>query len=152
MLTELTEKECEQVLQSQHYGHLGCSDDGEPYVVPVTYLFRNGAVFGQTEEGKKIDIMRKNPRVCMQVEHIRTGFDWESVQCFGRFGEVTDAKEAHAVSLLLAEQFGDITKKERVVPVSPPIKDTNIPDSRKMSGSVVYRITIERMTGRSEKP
>ncbi len=48
---------------------LGLCDGGRPYVVPVSFGFDDGALYFHTApDGRKIDIMRRNPRVCFEVD------------------------------------------------------------------------------------
>src|SRR6185436_1035733 len=100
--------ECEAILDGNIYGHLGCSDGDEPYVVPITYVYHDGFIYGFTHEGQKIEIMRKNPKMCVQVEHVKNQKEWESVMCWGLFEEVTDEKSIQNIKLLLAEQHGKV--------------------------------------------
>lgn len=53
--------------------HLGLFDEGYPYVVPLHfgYEYRNGnLVFyvHSAREGHKLDLIRKNPNVCIELE------------------------------------------------------------------------------------
>ena len=83
MTIDLTPQECESVLAGNVYAHLGCCADNEPYVVPITYVFSGGFLYGFTHEGLKTEIMRKNPKICIQVQHIAGEHEWESVFCWG---------------------------------------------------------------------
>jgi len=52
---------------------LGLVDDGEPYVVPMNFGFEFDGVnltlyFHSAKEGRKIDILRKNPLVCFEMD------------------------------------------------------------------------------------
>lgn len=59
----------EAILQAATVCHLGLSDAAEPYVVPVSFGFRDGALyFHSAPEGRKVEILRRHPRVCFQVE------------------------------------------------------------------------------------
>lgn len=71
MLSYLTETEIEQLLGQQVIGHLGCHYRGTTYVVPVNYVYRKGDIYAQSGPGKKLDMMRRNPKVCFQVVDIR---------------------------------------------------------------------------------
>src|SRR3989338_104966 len=108
MKIDLPQHRCEEILAANHYGHLGCCDDGEPYVLPVTYVYRDGFLYGFSEEGHKVEILRKNPKLCLQVERVESGLEWESVLCWGLFEEVTDAASIQAVKLLFGQQHGEI--------------------------------------------
>lgn len=150
MRISLTFDECEHLLRSEHYGHLGCCKDSEPFVFPVTYAYRNGYLYSHTREGSKIDMLRKNPHVCLQVESVQTGYDWESVMCHGTFEELTDANERHEVELMLADQYAAISLKEGKIPVSP-VTDMHRETVEDLKQSVIYRIDIKSTTGVREK-
>lgn len=93
MPTDLTKEECEQVLVSNVYAHFGCVDGDEAYVVPITYVYRDGYIYSYTHDGRKIEIVRKNPKVCVQVEQVESGSAWRSVMCWGLFEEVADPQK-----------------------------------------------------------
>lgn len=153
MRIDLTFEQCEGVLKKEHYGHLGCCMDGEPYVVPVTYVYEYGYLYSFTHDGQKIDMMRKHPNVCLQVESVRSGYDWESVICWGKFEEITDEKEKHDVQMLLADQYAAVTTgKNEDIPVSPLIQELNKQKKDDVKKSVIYRINIQKTTGKAEKP
>ncbi len=151
MHIDLTPAQCEEILTVNHYGHLGCILDGEPYVIPVTYAFRDGFVYGASQEGTKLEAMRKNPTICIQVENIKSGLEWESVICWGFFEEVTDQKSAQDIKLLLAEEYGQTLLQEGKMPVSPIIEGLHQPQEGKYANSVIYRMKPFRITGKSEK-
>jgi uncharacterized protein len=146
MRIDLTKEQCEQVLLSQRYGHLGCWDGHEPYVIPITYVYEDGSMYGNLREGKKVDIMRAFPRVCVQVEDVKSRADWKSVICWGNFEEITDEKSIQRIKLLLAESHGKEVLKEGKDIVSPTVEQHD----DKSHASVTYRIVPDRMTGKSE--
>jgi nitroimidazol reductase NimA-like FMN-containing flavoprotein (pyridoxamine 5'-phosphate oxidase superfamily) len=147
MQTDLTPAQCEELLAKNHYAHLGCIDDGKPYVVPITYVYKSGYIYGFSLEGHKIDVMRKNPEICVQVEHVDAADSWKSVMCWGKFEEITDAKGMQDAKLLIAGMHGQSMMKNQQPPVTPLIKNLQ----QKIDESVAYRMKPERMTGRAEK-
>jgi nitroimidazol reductase NimA-like FMN-containing flavoprotein (pyridoxamine 5'-phosphate oxidase superfamily) len=45
MIKELDEETARKLLNEQKFGHLGCIlEDGEPYVVAINYLYRDGEI------------------------------------------------------------------------------------------------------------
>ena len=55
--------------------HLGLVDDGKPYIVPLNYGFeeKDGQitlVFHSAQEGRKIDIIKRNPSACFELSRI----------------------------------------------------------------------------------
>lgn len=83
MLAQLTKGQIESVLYSLIVGRLGCHADDTTYVVPITYAYDGNYVYGHTREGLKIDIMRKNPKVCFQVDATEDMGNWRSVIAWG---------------------------------------------------------------------
>ena len=45
MTRTLSEAEAQNLIASGKIGRLGCVDNGEPYVVPVNYLFEDGSIY-----------------------------------------------------------------------------------------------------------
>ena len=78
-IEDLSEGEINEILGRVGYGHLGCCRDDRPYVVPVHYAYDDGIIYIYTTEGKKFEIIRTNPNVCLQVEEISDQKHWTSV-------------------------------------------------------------------------
>jgi nitroimidazol reductase NimA-like FMN-containing flavoprotein (pyridoxamine 5'-phosphate oxidase superfamily) len=76
MLGELSEGQINNVLLSQVIGRLACVDGKFPYIVPVTYTYDGEFIYGQTKEGLKLDILRKNPNVCFEVSIMTDMAHW----------------------------------------------------------------------------
>ena len=65
---DLTREECDAILTAEDTCCLAMCRDGEPYVVPVSYmLWENHLLIHCAVSGKKLDILRKNPQVCFTV-------------------------------------------------------------------------------------
>jgi hypothetical protein len=125
---ELTKDEMELVLKKQLHGRLGLCIEGEPYVVPVSYMYSEGAIYFHTaKRGKKIDFIEKNNRVCFEVDEWQRG--WASVLCYG---EIT-----------LRDDFEAKSKGFKL------LMGVDLPEER-IKGAAVYIgiIDIEEMTGR----
>ena len=96
--------------------------------------------------GRKVEMMRANPKVCVQVDDVRALDDWRSVIVWGEFRELPAGEKPAASRLLIDKLAGHIEKDGR----SP--RDVT-PD--RVSGryqGVVYAIRIETVTGRVETP
>ncbi|MDC1504172.1 pyridoxamine 5'-phosphate oxidase family protein [Winogradskyella sp.] len=83
MLGNLNSRQIEHVLQSLIIGRIGCHADNKTYVVPVTYAYDGTYVYGHTKEGLKIEMMRKNPSVCFEVDVMENMSNWRSVIAWG---------------------------------------------------------------------
>ncbi|MDX1762330.1 MAG: pyridoxamine 5'-phosphate oxidase family protein, partial [Christiangramia sp.] len=93
MLGELKNNQIEYLLYCHVVGRIGCYSDNEVYVVPITYAYEDGYIYGHTREGKKIDMMRKNPNVCFEVDVVDNMSNWRSVISWGKFEELKDPKD-----------------------------------------------------------
>lgn len=64
------------ILQSEMHLHLGMCDGEQPYIVPMDYgyeLTDSGVLtlyLHCADEGKKLDLLRANPRVCFEISHV----------------------------------------------------------------------------------
>ncbi|HSK74327.1 MAG TPA: pyridoxamine 5'-phosphate oxidase family protein [Pyrinomonadaceae bacterium] len=138
MFKELSKKSAEDLLNEQSIGRLGCVlRGGEPYVVPVSYLFEGGSIYIHSLEGQKIEAMRAHPKVCLQVDDIENHFEWQSVIAFGEFEEITDEEKQDEILQELFLRFPDLT----------PVEDVGLGKGKKL---VIFRIKINRITGLAE--
>ncbi len=148
MLGQLNESQIENLLKEQATGRIGCQSQGEIYIVPINYVYRNGYIYGHSAEGKKIRMMRENPNVCFEVDNIQTVFRWQSVIINGTYEEITDIEEKqqamqgiiHRIMPLVNSPSGHpshgITENESDVGTSVEL--------------IVYRIRIDEKSGRFE--
>ena len=98
LIHELTPAECRDVLARTRLGHLACTRDNQPYVVPVffDYDVDGDSLYSFATRGQKVEWMRGNPQVCVAFGEIRNQFQWLTVLVFGRFEELdgTDVSKA----------------------------------------------------------
>ena len=136
---ELSEEACRQILRRSHVARIACSRQGQPYIVPISYDFDGAALYSFSTLGQKVIWMRENPRVCVEVEEIDDRFQWTTVLAFGRYEELRGDESARARERArgLFEQR-DQWWLPATAKVNPP--EHHVP--------VVYRIVIERITGR----
>jgi nitroimidazol reductase NimA-like FMN-containing flavoprotein (pyridoxamine 5'-phosphate oxidase superfamily) len=150
MIRDLEKSEMEALLCSELIGRLGCYANGRLYVVPMGYAYVDGEIIGHSGQGRKVDMMRENPYVCFEVEHVNSLADWRSVILWGVYQELSGAEAGAALNLLVG----------RLSPLDPsfgkPIEDG--PDGastrHRISGPVqgiVFQIAVDAMTGRREK-
>ncbi|MHB1133239.1 MAG: pyridoxamine 5'-phosphate oxidase family protein [Chloroflexota bacterium] len=65
----LGEDKCLEILGKASVGRLGMCVGEEPYVVPLTYVWHEGkVVFHSSPNGRKMETLTANPRVCFQVD------------------------------------------------------------------------------------
>jgi len=57
----------EQIIRSAHICRLAMAHKDQPYVVPLNFGYRDNTVyFHSAAQGRKIDIIRDNPQVCLE--------------------------------------------------------------------------------------
>ena len=140
MIKELDDKKARKLLNERRFGHLGCTlKTGEPYVVPVNYLYLDETIYIHSLPGQKLDALRENPKICLQVEKIEDTLKWQSVIVFGEFQEVKRTNEKIKVMQEFTRKF------ERLTPVEAMIEE-----EWNLGGTVVFRIDIKRITGMAE--
>ncbi|MGA2429813.1 MAG: pyridoxamine 5'-phosphate oxidase family protein [Candidatus Acidiferrum sp.] len=88
---EMNAKECREVLKHASIGRLGCSREDQPYVVPIYFAYEPDHLYGFSTDGQKIEWMRANPKVCVEVDEITNHFQWTSVVLTGRYRELPDS-------------------------------------------------------------
>jgi nitroimidazol reductase NimA-like FMN-containing flavoprotein (pyridoxamine 5'-phosphate oxidase superfamily) len=148
MLGKLTNRQIDHVLQSQYIGRIGCCVDNQAYVVPITYAYDGACIYATSKEGMKIDIMRKNPRVCLEVDIIENMANWRSLIILGKFQELVDERERKKAITILMDKVMPLITSETVKPKN----QTQAPQIvEKEKRPVFYRIVIAQKTGRYEK-
>jgi uncharacterized protein len=148
MLGELNDTQINNLLSSQVIGRLACTDGKIPYVVPVTYIYDGKDIYGQTREGMKLEILRKNPNVCFEVDIMMDMANWQSVIVRGEFEELKGDEAKKARDSLFDRIYPMMTSSTihtHEHEVTGEIDDTN------RVKPVMYRITILEKTGRFEK-
>jgi nitroimidazol reductase NimA-like FMN-containing flavoprotein (pyridoxamine 5'-phosphate oxidase superfamily) len=91
-ISEISEKECLEVLTRAVLGRLGTAKDNQPYIVPVYLAYDSFCLYIFSTFGKKIDWMRANPKVCVQVDEINGQSEWISVIANGIYEELLETQ------------------------------------------------------------
>jgi uncharacterized protein len=148
MSQQLNEQQMNNLLSSQVVGRLACTDSLQPYLVPVTYAFDGNCIYGQTNEGMKLDLLRKNPNVCFEVDIMTNMDNWQSVIVRGKFEELTET-EAEKGRVILKNCVFPMMTSDMIDGEQHEVEAT-LDDSKPMK-HVIYRILIDEKTGRFEK-
>lgn len=147
VIDEMTFEECRDALAQAKVARLVCDMDGQPYAVPVYLAFDGNYLFGFATMGLKIDCMRANPLVCVEIDDIKSQNQWESVVVYGSYEELPDMPEyeaarAHAHALL----------QKRAMWWEPACVSVEHRGYPKPFSAIFYRIHIDRMTGHRASP
>jgi uncharacterized protein len=147
MLGYLLPQQIEEVLASELVGRIGCHADDETYVIPISYGYDGTYVYCHTTEGKKLQMMRKNPKICFQVDNMKDMGNWKSVLLQGQFEEVKEKEQRTAAMQVLVDRHLPIISSSKThLGEHWPFSPDNLNDIN----GVVFRIAIHHKTGRFE--
>ena len=134
----------EDIVRKSLVCRLGLAEEDQPYVVPLSFGFRDNTLyFHSAPEGKKIDMLRRNSKVCFEfdIDHevladeqaCKWGMKYRSVIGFGRATIVEDMAEKIEGLDAIMEHYSDRSF------VYPEAKLENI---------VIIKVDIESMAGK----
>lgn len=148
MFGNLNPEEIEELLNHQFIGRIGCHADDITYVVPVSYAYDGTYIYNRTFEGMKVSMMRKNPKVCFEVDDTKNLANWKSVICWGIFEELSDEEERNeALRKLEKRKLPVITSETMHISSQWPFPSLNIEEAE----GIVFRIRITEKSGRFER-
>ena len=134
----------EAVIEKAQVCRLGLCEGGQPYIVPLCFGYEDrNLYFHCAAEGKKLDILRRNDKVCFEIdvagevveadEACKFGFSYQSVIGLGRGSIVLDAKSKRRALDVIMQHYaeGEFSYSAEAV-----------------DGIVVIRVEIDDMTGK----
>lgn len=148
MLGHLNVDKINSILTSQAVGRLACTDGIQPYIVPVTYTYDGKYIYGQTNEGTKLSMLRKNQNVCFEVDMMTDMRNWQSVIVYGVFEELKNEEAKKARDILFGHVFS--LRTSSTIHSHEHEVTGEVDDSNRVK-YVMYRIKIKKVTGRFEK-
>jgi nitroimidazol reductase NimA-like FMN-containing flavoprotein (pyridoxamine 5'-phosphate oxidase superfamily) len=143
-IEEMTLGECREMLDRARVARLACALNNQPYIVPMRVVFDGASLYGYSTLGQKIEWMRQNPLICLEIDEIGSDTQWESVVVSGSYEE-----------LLRGPRYEDSRREaERLFQRRPMWWE---PASVPLAGDgqrprIVFRIQILGLTGRRAVP
>jgi hypothetical protein len=112
--------EIESILNRAEVCRLGLSDNNTPYIVPLNFGYKDNCIyFHSFPEGKKIDILKKNNKVCFEIDidcklvksenPCDWGMKYRSVIVFGKASFVQDVQEKKQALDTIMSHYSDNT-------------------------------------------
>jgi len=135
----MSPSEMHALLRRESFGHLGCSREGRPYVVPMHYAYDGKELYFFTTEGMKTQFIGVNPQVCLQVEEVSDSSHWRSVMVIGRAEQLTNKDETQRAMKTITERNPSLT---------PAISATQLDSMGREVDIALYRVTPEIIDGR----
>ena len=139
-----SKEEIESVIQKALVCRLAMADENGPYIVPLSFGYRDGALyFHCAKEGRKLDILKKNKRVCFEIDTdheivesekaCKWGMKYKSVIGFGNAFFIEDMEsKKRALDIIMRHYSGRSFEFEE----------------KEVNRVVIFKIEIESMTGK----
>lgn len=136
----------EALLREAQVCSLAMCQDNMPYVVPMNFGYKDGCLYMHSaRQGKKVDILKSNSNVCIEVDFCREitkgdkACDWgalfDSVIGFGKACFVEDANEKIKGLNAIMEKYSG--------------QDSFEYSGQHLAGVAVIKVEISSMTGKS---
>jgi nitroimidazol reductase NimA-like FMN-containing flavoprotein (pyridoxamine 5'-phosphate oxidase superfamily) len=93
LIQDMTREMSVDLLKRTHVCRLACAQGLQPYVIPISFAFHGEFIYSFSTVGKKIEWMRANPLVCVEVDEIISRYEWQTVVIFGGYQELPDTSE-----------------------------------------------------------
>jgi uncharacterized protein len=147
MFGNLNMTEIEHLLSIGILGRIGCHANETTYIVPISYAYDGEHVYAHTHEGMKMNLMRKNPKVCFEVESMPNMANWQSIICWGEFEEITNsADRTYALEILHDRKLPLLTSATTMLNPEWPFRPNDIENIK----GLLFRIKLTKKTGRFE--
>ena len=90
MIRTLSEKESYHILRNNYIGYLAYTYQNRPFIKPITYFYDElkNVIISYSGHGHKVNAMRKNNNVCLEVAEIDSVNDWKSALVHGSFEQL----------------------------------------------------------------
>jgi hypothetical protein len=142
---EITSRaEIEEIISASLVCRLALADENRPYIVPLCFGYKdNSLYFHSAVQGKKINIIKKNNRVCFEFdvdsEVIKAdkacewSMQYKSVVGFGQASFLEDSEsKRRALDIIMKQYSGE---------------SSTYPET-KLKHTVIIKVDIEQMTGK----
>lgn len=125
---------------------LGLVDNGKPYIIPMNFGYANHSLyFHSAPDGRKLDILRRNPFACFEVE-IQTeiikasrackfGMKFKSVIGTGHISFIKDLPDKEQALKIILSHYSEKQEWEFDIPL--------------LEKCAVFRLDIEEMSGKT---
>ena len=142
-----SKEEIESVIQKALVCRLAMADENGPYIVPLSFGYRDGFLFFHSaKEGKKLDILRKNNKVCFEIDTdyeivesekaCKWGMKFKSIIGFGNAFIIEDMESKKtALNVIMRHYSGRSFEFEE----------------KEMNRFVIIKVEIESMTGKKKE-
>ena len=165
-IQELSREECLAELARTRLGRLACAHEGQPYVVPIYFVLDRptldeACLYSFSARGQKIEWMRANPLVCVEIDEVKDRDQWKSIIVFGHFEELPERPDIGPKLRGVASRQSQPPPERhhawqllKTYPIwwQPGSLVHRQGDGVRVFQPVFYRIHIDQITGRHAMP
>lgn len=150
-IKELGRSVCELILSRNHVGRLAFSFENHVDIEPISYVYKDGWIYGRTSQGTKTDTIGLNKWVAFEVDEVDEAFRWRSVVVKGPFYVMSQiaAKEHDPTDTSIIEDPAFAQGVALLRSVLPETFDASDPVPFR---NTVFRIHLDEVTGREAAP
>jgi len=143
----MNQKDIESTILKAKVCRLGMVDGDQPYVVPLSFGYHENTLYFHTgKKGRKMAILKKNNRVCFEMEvgleivpadnPCKWNMRYKSVVGFGRAVILENpAEKIKALDVIVKHYGGALTSY----------------DEKRVNGLAVIKVAIDSVTGKESK-
>jgi len=135
----------EEILAKSDICRIAMMDNDKPYILPFNYGYRDNCIYiHSAPEGKKIDLLGANNKVCFEIEQIaeivkhdkpcKWATKYRSVVGYGVVEIITDHKQKKQGLDIIMSHYGESEK-------------INYEDKH-VKSMVIIKLTITKLTGK----
>lgn len=140
MIRELTADESRALLGRHAVGRIAFSLNDRVDIQPIHYVFEDKWLYGRTSHGTKFATLAQHSWCAFEVDEVRDLFDWDSVVVKGHM-ELLDPQlgspDAYTRGLQLMRSL---------------VSETFTADDPVPHRSLLFRVHVQELTGRSARP
>jgi nitroimidazol reductase NimA-like FMN-containing flavoprotein (pyridoxamine 5'-phosphate oxidase superfamily) len=166
IIQEMSREECFAALARTRLGRLACVREGQPYVVPCFFVYDRpnldeDYLYSFSSMGQKIEWMRANPLVCVELDEVANFDQWTSIVIFGHYVELPACTEEIAEPRGVVKQPSGLASEQhrawQLLKTYPMWWEPGSSAHAQGKASrtlhwVFYRIRIDHITGRRAVP
>ena len=147
LIQDMTREMSEDLLKRTHVGRLGCAQGSQPYVVPISFAYHREFLYSFATVGQKIEWMRANPLVCVEVDEIISRQEWQTVVICGRYQELPDTPELYRTRVVAHDLLA-----KTAMWWEPGYARALLQGEERQLEPIYFRISIRKISGHQGRP
>ena len=143
LVHDMTRQMSLDLVSSNNMGRIACAHNAQPYVTPFSFVYHDSYIYSFATVGRRVEWMRANPLVCVEVDRIVSREEWQTVVIFGRFEELHETRKLPDL-----QKFAHELLSKTAGWWEPGFVKTLHWGVERRLEAVYFRISIDEITGR----